>query len=133
MPVTTFAMTKLVVGDVERAKAFYGAVCGLKEARRVEGAFGSGRITELIMEGEAPAAATLVLFTYHGQPAPAAGECMLVFETPDIEAFVARAVEAGGSVMQPVQALPDFGLSFGFVRDPEGHIVEAIQRHAPSA
>ena len=129
---TTFAMTKLVVGDVEQAKAFYGAVCGLTEARRVEGQFGAGRITELIMEGASPAAATLVLFTYHGQPAPAAGECMLVFETEDIEAFVRRAVEAGGSVMQPVQALPDFGLSFGFVRDPEGHVVEAIQRHAPA-
>jgi predicted enzyme related to lactoylglutathione lyase len=122
-------MTKLVVGDVEKAKAFYGAVCGLSEARRVEGEFGGGRITELIMEGPATAA-TLVLFTYHGQPAPAAGECMLVFETDDIEAFVRRATDAGGSVMQPVQVLKDFGLSFGFVRDPEGHIVEAIQRHA---
>jgi predicted enzyme related to lactoylglutathione lyase len=130
---TAFAMTKLVVGDLERAKAFYGAVCGLSEAQRIEGAVDGRWITELIMAGEAGAASTLVLFTFHGAPAPAAGECMLVFDTPDIEAFVGRAVAAGGEIMQPVQALPEFGLSFGFVRDPEGHIVEAIQRHAPAA
>jgi hypothetical protein len=35
--------------------------------------------------------------------------------------------------MQPPQALPDFGLSFAFVRDPEGHIVEALQRGRPAA
>ena len=126
---TAFTMTKLIVGDLERAKAFYEATCGLTEARRIKGGVDGQRMTELIMAGPA-GAATLVLFTYHDAPPPPTGECMLVFETPDIAAFMDRAVAAGASVMQPVQSLPDFGLSFGFVRDPEGHIVEAIQRSA---
>jgi lactoylglutathione lyase len=126
---TTFTMTKLIVGDLERAKAFYGAVCGLTEARRIKGAVDGRPITELIMEGKAPGA-TLVLFSFHDTPQPQTGECMLVFDTDDIAGFMARAEAAGGTVMQPVQALPDFGLSFGFVRDPEGHVVEAIQRSA---
>ncbi len=130
---TTFAMTKLVVGDLERAKAFYGPVCGLTEGRRIDGAVDGRPITELIMEAAQPGGATLVLFRFHDTPAPAAGECMLVFESDDAEAFARRAVEAGGTVMQAVQALPQFGLSFGFVRDPEGHIVEVIQRHAAAA
>lgn len=130
---TRFTMTKLVVGDLERAKAFYEAVCGLREAQRIKGAVDGRPMTELILSADGPAAATLVLFTFHDAPAPQPGECMLVFETDDIEGFMARATTAGATVMQPVQALPQFGLSFAFVRDPEGHIVEALQRTAPRA
>lgn len=126
---THLAMTKLVVGDLDRAKAFYEAVCGVREVRRIKGAVAGRPITELIMEAQAPGGATLVLFCYHGQPAPAAGECMLVFETDDVDAFVARAEAAGGSVMQAKQALPDFGLDFAFVRDPEGHVLEPLRRY----
>jgi predicted enzyme related to lactoylglutathione lyase len=125
---TALSMTKLVVGDLEAAIAFYGAVCGLSPAQRIEGAVEGRQITEVIMGSAAPTAPTLVLFSYEGVPAPQPGECMLVFDTDDLEAFVVRAVAAGGSIMQPPQALPDFGLSFAFVRDPEGHIVEALQR-----
>jgi len=124
----TFAITKLVVGDLERAKSFYGSLCGLTEGRRIDGDFGGEKITEIIMAGENETAATLVLFTYNSAPTPAPGECMLVFETDDIESFISRAVEAGGSIMQSAQALPDLDLSFAFVRDPEGHVVEALQR-----
>lgn len=130
---TALTMTKLVVGDLEGAIAFYGAVCGLAPAQRIEGAVDGRPITEVIMSSAAPAAAGLVLFTFHGAPAPPPGECMLVFDTDDLQAFVARAVEAGGSVMQPPQALPQFGLSFAFVRDSEGHIVEALQRGPATA
>jgi len=130
---TALTMTKLVVGDLEPAIAFYGAVCRLKPMQRIDGAVDGRPITEVIMGSAASAAAVLVLFSYHGAPAPQPGECMLVFDTDDIEGFVARAVEAGGTIMQPPQALPQFGLSFALVRDPEGHIVEALQRGAPAA
>ena len=53
-----------------------------------------------------------------------------MFNTPDVDAFVARALEAGGSLMQAPTSLPEFKLSFAFVRDNEGHVVEALQRHA---
>src|SRR5262245_9583407 len=115
---TALTMTKLVVGDLDAAIAFYGAVCGLSPAQRIEGAVDGRPITEVIMASAASAPAGLVLFTYHGAPAPQPGECMLVFDTDDLEAFVARAVGAGGSLMQAPQALPQFGLSFAFVRDP---------------
>ena len=127
---TILAMTKLVVGDVETAKAFYEAGCGVKEARRIQGAVGGRSITELIMQAETPGGATLVLFQEHGAPAPTPGSCVLVFETDDVDAFLDRAVKAGGSVMQPTTNLPDFGLSYAFVKDPEGHVLEPLCRKA---
>jgi predicted enzyme related to lactoylglutathione lyase len=127
---TILAMTKLVVGDVEKAKTFYEAVCGVREVRRIEGAVGGRPITELIMQADAEGGATLVLFREHDTPAPTPGSCVLVFDTDDVDAFLERAVAAGGSVMQPKTSLPDFGLSYAFVRDPEGHILEPLSRKA---
>ena len=127
---TILAMTKLVVGDVDKAKAFYEAVCGVKEVRRIQGAVGGRAITELIMEAGKPGGATLVLFQEHGTPAPTPGSCVLVFETHDVDAFLERAVAAGGSVTQPTTNLPDFGLSYAFVKDPEGHVLEPLCRKA---
>jgi predicted enzyme related to lactoylglutathione lyase len=125
---TALTMTKLVVADLEREKAFYEAVCGLKEARRINGALDGRPITELIMASDESRGGTLVLFRFHDAPTPPTDECMLVFETSDITALLRRAELAGGTVTQPIEALPDFGLSFAFVRDPEGHIVEVLQR-----
>lgn len=125
---TILSMTKLVVADLERAKAFYEAVCGVREVRRIQGAVGGRPITELIMEAEASGGATLVLFHEHDTPAPPPGSCVLVFETDDVDAFVARAEQAGGSVMQPTRSLPELNLSFAFVRDPEGHLLEPLRR-----
>jgi predicted enzyme related to lactoylglutathione lyase len=126
---TTLAMTKLIVADLERAKAFYEAVCGVTEAQRIKGMVDGRPITELIMAAAAPGGATLVLLQYQGAPAPPAGACMLVFDTNDVEAFVARATSAGGSVMQAATHLPDFALTYALVRDPEGHILEPLARH----
>jgi len=125
---TILSMTKLVVADLEKAKAFYEAVCGVREVRRIDGAVGGRPITELIMASDAPGGATLVLFREHDTPAPPPGSCVLVFETDDVDAFVARAVQAGGSVMQPTRSLPELDLSFAFVRDPEGHVLEPLRR-----
>ena len=127
---TILAMTKLVVGDVEKAKAFYEAVCGVREARRIQGKVGERSITELIMEAAQPGGATLVLFQEHDTPAPKPGSSILVFETDDVDAFVQRAVAAGGAVQQPTKSLPEFGLSYAFVTDPEGHVLEPLCRKA---
>jgi len=37
---------------------------------------------------------------------------------------VARALAAGGTVPEPVRSVPEFGVAFVFVLDPEGHINE---------
>lgn len=123
-----FFLTKIVVTDLEREKFFYEAVCNLEEVTRIEATLDGSPVTEVVMAGTGEA--RLALFRFHDTVAPPAGECTIVFETDDLHDFVRRAVEAGGEVMHPPQPLPGFEVRFAYVTDPEGHIVEAIQRTA---
>ena len=124
-----FIFTKLIVGDLERSVAFYRDLVGLTEQQRIEANIDGRAITEIILGAEGAGPATLILFMYHDTPKPPAGESILGFDTKDIAAFVARAVAAGGSLMQGVTDLPDARLKFAFVRDNEGHMIEAIERY----
>jgi predicted enzyme related to lactoylglutathione lyase len=130
---TSLIMTKLVVSDLEASKRFYETVCALSESNRIDAVSDGRPITEVIMVSQTPGSAGLVLFNYRKGPAPAPGECMLVFDTDDLDGFYKRALGAGASPMEPPKSLPDLGLSYALVRDPEGHIVEAIQRHVATA
>ena len=40
---------------------------------------------------------------------------------PDVRAALARAVELGGTIVQPAQSVP--GVTFGLFADPEGHVI----------
>lgn len=123
-----FTFTKLIVGDLERSAAFYRDVCGLTEANRIDADSETGPLTEIILAGERPGSATLVLIRYHGQPAVQRGDSILGFYTADIDAFLQRLVAAGGSVTGPVKALPEAGLKYAMAKDNEGHVIEALQR-----
>lgn len=124
---TFLAMTKLVVADLDRARAFYEDVCGFRVRDRVEVADGGRRIVELIMDPAAPGGATLVL--YHAADVPVApGSTVLVFDTDDVDGFVARALAAGATLDQPVRTIAALGVSFAFLRDPDGHILEPLRR-----
>src|SRR5947208_16236387 len=95
---------RIVVADLDRSAAFYRDVCGLTEANRIEGETDDGRkLTEIILAAEPAGPATLILITYPGEPAPAAGESVLGFYTRDIDAFLGRLVKAGGKITSPVK------------------------------
>ena len=128
MPDGAFTFTKLIVGDLERTSAFYRDVCGLAEGRRIDATVDGRAITEIILAGEPPGPATLILFAFHDTPAPAAGETILGFYTSDIEAFLERVRRAGGTITQETQSLPDLGLKFAFAKDVEGHLIEALEQ-----
>lgn len=117
-------MTKIVVADVDAAAAFYMAVCGFTIAQRIE----DDRFCEIILQSAEAASAALIVINYKGAPPATPGECILVFETSDIGAFVARVVAAGGSVTTPTQTIAALDLAYAMLCDPEGHIVEALQR-----
>jgi predicted enzyme related to lactoylglutathione lyase len=120
---TIFAMTKIIVTDLAGGEAFYRAVGDFDAIERISGE----GFSEIIMRpARNCAGAALVLFADGTAPPP--GEAVLVFETEDVAAFVARAVAAGGEVTHPPLRLPDLGLTFAMLRDPEGHTVEAISR-----
>lgn len=122
-----FGFSKLVVGDLERCGAFYQSVCGLQEAGRYDAEIAGRAIREIMYRPTSPGGAMLVLLAYLDTPRPAGGEAILGFQTPDLDAFVKRAREAGGSVLQDPKQIDDLRVRVAFVRDPEGHVLEVVQ------
>jgi len=129
MSVELFAFTKLVVGDLDRCAAFYETLCGIKPQARIEGNIAGRPITEIVYEPTHTGGASLVLLAYNGEPEPAFGETIVGFASPDAEAFLARAVAAGGAVVEAVRDAPGLSLKVGFASDPEGHLIEVIERY----
>jgi predicted enzyme related to lactoylglutathione lyase len=129
MSTEIFAFTKLVVGDLDRCAAFYETVCEIKPQARIQGAIAGRAITEIVYEPTNKGGASLVLLAYDDEAKPASGETITGFASPDAEAFAARAVAAGGIVVEPVRDAPAHGLKVGFVADPEGHLIEVIERY----
>jgi len=122
-----FSFTKLVVDDLEQAHAFYTSVCGLVEQFRYESEIGERGISEICYAPTGPGGGSFTLLKYLNTPRPAGGEVILGFTTGDIDAFVARAVAAGGRVVDPVRDMPDLNLRVGFVADCENHLIEVVQ------
>jgi predicted enzyme related to lactoylglutathione lyase len=122
-----FGFSKLVVGDLERCGAFYQAVCGLVESGRYEAAIAGRAIREIMYRPTSPGGAMLVLLAYLDTPRPGGGETILGFQTPDLDAFLKRAREAGGSVLEEPRTIDDLEVRVAFVRDPEGHLLEVVQ------
>ena len=127
-----FGFTKLVVGDLEKSATFYKSVCGLTEMARVDAEIEGRAISEIMFNGTAPGAGTFVLLAYKDTPAPTSGELILGFITQDVDAFVARARAAGGSVAQAGTAQPEHGVKVAFVRDNEGHLIEVVEMLKPA-
>lgn len=115
-------MTKLVVADLEASVAFYAAVCDFKETGR----FSAGAMTEVIMASADGKGAGLVILT--DDTSPGTGECILVFDTEDLAGMAERIEANGGKTTTPITRLDQIGISYAMFTDPEGHIVEGIQR-----
>jgi predicted enzyme related to lactoylglutathione lyase len=124
-----FAFTKLIVGDLDRSAAFYRDVFGLTEQARIDATVTGRPICEIILASPSPTSvATLVLFAFLDQPKPAAAEVILGFYTTDLAALVDRALTAGGEVVQPIESMPQHGVKVAFIKDVEGHLIEALER-----
>ena len=129
MTAEIFAFTKLVVADLDRCAAFYEAVCGVKPQARVEGNVAGRPITEIIYEPTSKGGASLVLLAYTDAPKVASGEIIVGFASADAQAFVDHALAAGGTLLEAVRDAPAHSLKVAFVADPEGHLIEVIERY----
>ncbi len=122
-----FGFTKLLVRDLESSARFYSEVCGLTELARVDAAIAGRPISEIMFSPTGEGAAMFVLLKFEGEDGPASNDVILGFQTDDVAAFVARAVQAGGKVVEAVRDDPEHGVLVGFVSDPEGHLIEVVQ------
>lgn len=125
---TTFGFTKLVVGDLEKMKAYYTNVFDLKQFDRVKADIGVDPIDEIMLGREAgfgPGSLVLLRFTELAPPRP--GAAILGFVTDDLAKLVDRVVAHGGRVHAPIHDIPEMKVRVAFVKDPEGNLAELVQ------
>ncbi|MCB1688835.1 MAG: VOC family protein [Halioglobus sp.] len=122
-----FGFTKLLVQDLEASAKFYTEVCGLTELARVDAEIASRPISEIMFNPTGAGAAMFVLLSFTDTGNKGGHSVIVGFQTEDIAAFVQRAVDAGGSIVDPVKDNPDHGVRVGFVSDPEGNLIEVVQ------
>ena len=117
--------TMLRVKDLDAALDFYVKKLGLREVRRNESQ--SGRFTLVFLSSGAEGDAAQVELTYNWdqkEPYPV-GRFFghLAYEVDDIYATCARLRDAGVAILRP----PRDG-RMAFVKSPDGHSVELLQR-----
>ena len=122
----------LSVADLDAAVAFWERAFGFA----VEFEFSLGEIRGVMLRGEA---GRLELFA-HPRPADGLraatpidalatrGYGHVALTAPDIEAPFARAVEAGATPKVTPRPSPEPGIRFAFLADPEGNLVELVER-----
>lgn len=122
--------TKLVVADVEAAERFYLAL-GLKLASRNLGGEAEVRQQQSWLSATGDMTAhVLILSRFLELPAPPRpaypGEVWLCFQVPDVDAAVAAAIGAGGSLFRAGEDRPEHAVRAAVIRDNEGHHIELV-------
>ena len=127
--ISAVAFAKLVVKDLDAMADFYRAVCGYGDGQRLEDAIAGRPIVEIVF-AKPEGGAELVLLTFTDGPLPSPSGVMIAFDTPDLDAFQARVLAAGGSVVEEIKPL-EFGgnrMRIGFYADIEGYLLEVLER-----
>ncbi len=125
----TFAFTKLVVHDLDRAAAFYRAACGYTEDDLLQADL-DGRPVEEIVLRTPEGALDLVVLRYPRSPPPSRSDVITGLYTPDLDAFQERVLGAGGTVVHAIKSI-EVGahrMRIGFFADPEGNLLEVMER-----
>lgn len=129
------AYTILYVPDVARALAFYETAFGLETRFLHE----SGHYAEMETGATALAFASYDMARANlpngfreSDPTAAPGNVEIVFTTSDVQAAFEVAVEAGAASLVQPQTKP-WGQTVGYLRDPEGNLIELASPMAPAA
>jgi len=116
----------LNVTDLDRSVAFYEAL-GLSCTSRTE----IPQAFEAIVESPA-GGSKLQLARQHDQALPldrGTAFWKLYVNTRDMAATVAAAEDAGAAVESPPERMERWPVTIAFVRDPDGYLVELVERH----
>ena len=127
--ISIVAFAKLVVKDLDAMADFYRAVCGYGDGQRIEDAIAGRPIVEIVF-AKPEGGAELVLLTFTEGPPPSPSGVIIAYDTDNIDAFQARVLAAGGSVVDPIKAL-EFGgkrMRIGIFADIEGYLLEVLER-----
>ena len=126
MSKTSIYYFKMVVEDSEVLARFYDQVFGLKEVQRFDALAADDPHLEIIIsagEGEG----RISLMHYTNKPAPARGEAAISFVVEDVDAVVAAAQAAGGTIVRAAETMEEHKVRYAIITDPEGHGIEVMQ------
>ncbi|OWY80264.1 VOC family protein [Rhodococcus sp. BUPNP1] len=123
---TLLSLTALRVADLGRSAEFYTRGCGFAHDKDLDtptfrasivraGAAGLELVVPTGIEGETP--------HEHGNMF-----VKIVLNTDDVEGRMSTACRHGGVEEAPATELEAYGMVIGTVRDPDGYLVEFVQR-----
>ena len=119
---------RVLATDPEALAVFYEKAFGMSETRRppVAGAtkeivINSGATPEIAKRATS---APIVLYT-RGANAPAGAMASLILQVPDLDKAIESVKANGGTLMRPA-AKSGEGLSYAFVKDPDGNQIELV-------
>jgi len=117
--------TKLRVSDLDRAIRFYETAFGYGLRSRRPGPEGS-EIAFMVLPGEAN---EIQLCQYPGEEGVVVPERLmhLAYRVDDLEAVLAGALAAGGTLVSAPYTLPS-GSRVAFLADPQGYAIELVQK-----
>jgi len=125
----SFDQARLLVEDLARARSFYTRVVGLRV----------GFENETYVELESDSGVSIGLFGRQAMAAalgraavplepPEPDRVMLVFRVPDVDGVAREWLRQGAEQVAEPTDRPDWGLRTAHFRDPDGNLIELIQR-----
>ncbi len=124
-----FLHTMLRVGDLQRSVDFYCKAFGMSELRRRDVPDGKYTLAFVGFGDESEHTAIELTYNY-GVEKYEAGTAFghLAVGVPDVTGACERAVAAGGVVTRPPGPVKFGTTIIAFVRDPDGYLIELIER-----
>ena len=119
---------KLVVADLDRAAAFYKAVCGFEDSRNMQFAVAGRSFKDIILR-KGKDGQELTIMVYDDGKVPTPGAVVLTYSTDDLAAFRQRALEAGGTEVSEERSLRlgSWNARISDFADPDGNVLQVLQ------
>jgi predicted enzyme related to lactoylglutathione lyase len=120
---------RVLATDPEAVATFYVKAFGMSETSRPvntptfkEIMLNSGSTPEIARK----ATSVPIVIATRPKDAPAGAMASLILQVPNIDKAIESVKASGGTLMRPVGKTGDGGLSFAFVKDPDGNQVELV-------
>jgi len=122
--------TMLRVGDLDRSIAFYSKAFGMKELRRRDVPDGKYTLAFVGYGDEDSNTAIELTYNYGVEKYEMGGAFgHLAIGVPDVAKACEVAANAGGTVTRPAGPVKFGTTIIAFVKDPDGYMIELVERH----